>query len=450
MEGASLESFVLCGNSGKHLGRSDPKVHRAAEERMKLAKSTKIRLTEDQSNIIGHMGYAASKLWNVCNYERRNWQQLGYANMPSWYDQKKSLKSNMWYKSLPSQSAQEVCKDIGEAWTSYFAVVQGGKVPNARPPRYKQTSMPVTYMQNGLVHHTGDTRIRLSIPKKLKEHMQQAYGIHSNYLWIESDVFSSMNAIKQIVLYPPENGECTVFAVYEVPDVPRLADNGHYLSIDLGFHNQFTCYDSEGGCFIAGRMFQSIRSTYYRRISLVQSQWHAQQKTAGVQYPKSSDHIKGLYRKLRNRLKDYLHKVTRAIVTYCERNGISVVIIGDLKGIRKENSKGRIFNQKMHTFPFEQIYSMLHYKLAMSGITLVRQEESYTSQCSPLSPEVSRRYANPHNRVHRGLYKDGSMIWNADSVGAFNIMRKWLAAAHPDRKLDPAAIGTPIIMKVAV
>ena len=35
---------------------------------------------------------------------------------------------------------------------------------------------------------------------------------------------------------------------------------------------------------------------------------------------------------------------------------------------------------------------MLAYKLAMSGITLVKQTEAYTSQCSPHAPEISRKY----------------------------------------------------------
>ena len=70
---------------------------------------------------------------------------------------------------------------------------------------------------------------------------------------------------------------------------------------------------------------------------------------------------------------------------------------------------------------------MLEYKLAREGITLVRQKEAYTSQCPPDSPGVSREYAMKANRRHRGLYKEGEQIWNADAVGAFNILRKYIA-----------------------
>ena len=37
---------------------------------MLLSHKTDIQLNTTESNIVGHMCYAASKLWNVCNYER--------------------------------------------------------------------------------------------------------------------------------------------------------------------------------------------------------------------------------------------------------------------------------------------------------------------------------------------------------------------------------------------
>ncbi len=50
---------------------------------------------------------------------------------------------------------------------------------------------------------------------------------------------------------------------------------------------------------------------------------------------------------------------------------------------------------------------MLEYKLKMYGIRLEKQKESYSSQCSPVSPEVSKKYAEPSNRKKRGLYVAG-------------------------------------------
>ena len=70
---------------------------------MLLSHKTTTRLTDNESNIIGHMCYAASKLWNMCNYERHHYQELELpVEYPDWYYQKKAHKDDRWYRSLPS------------------------------------------------------------------------------------------------------------------------------------------------------------------------------------------------------------------------------------------------------------------------------------------------------------------------------------------------------------
>ena len=46
------------------------------------------------------MCYAASKLWNVCNYERRRYKELGLEKYPDWYYQKKAHKGDLWYRPV--------------------------------------------------------------------------------------------------------------------------------------------------------------------------------------------------------------------------------------------------------------------------------------------------------------------------------------------------------------
>lgn len=56
------------------------------------------------------------------------------------------------------------------------------------------------------------------------------------------------------------------------------------------------------------------------------------------------------------------------------------------------------------------------------------QEETYSSQTSPFMDTVCKQNANKDNRVNRGLYIDGGYSWNADSVGAFHILRLYFQA----------------------
>lgn len=418
---------------------------------MLLSHRTEISLNNDYSNIIGHMCYAAYKLWNVGNYERMNYKELGLSEYPDWYYQKKYHKVDLWYKQLPSQTAQEVLKLLDKSWKSFYVLQKTHGIENPRPPRFKQAPIVITYMQNAIVHEKDSDVVRLSLPKQLKIYMSETYGISDNYIYLKNKVFKDTDTIKQIKIYPPEGNKCDIIVVYEVEDIMPLPDNGRYLSIDLGLHNLMTCYDSTNGdTFIVGRKYLSICNYYNKEIARVQSQWSSMQSEKGIKYPKSSKHIQQIHKKKNNSINDYLHKVTRYIVSYCVENQINTVVIGDITNIRKDNDLGNVTNQKLHSLPFAKIYMMLQYKLKMKGITLVKQSEAYTSQTSPLSRDVSKESAQKSNRIKRGLYKDGDKIWNADSVGAYNILRLHLSAKKINVELDPNELKNPYVAKVAV
>ena len=418
---------------------------------MLLSHKTSIKVSQDYANIIGHMCYAAYKLWNICNYERYHYKELGIENCPDWYYQKKVHKEDLWFKQLPSQSAQEVCKQLDKAWRSFFTLKRTGGIENPRPPRFKQEGISIVYMQNAVVHEKGNGRVRLSLPKQLKIYMEERYGIHARFLYLENAIFRNMDHIKQIRIAPPQNGVCETIVVYEREDTELKPDNGHYLSIDLGLHNLMTCYDlGNGSSFILGRKYLSLCHYYHKEIARVQSQWYSQQARQGIRYPKTSGHIRRLHRKKRHAVKDYLHKITRYIVGYCREKEITCVILGDIHNIRQGKDLGRKVNQKLHELPYEKLTGMLEYKLRLYGIRLVKQEESYTSQCSPLSREVSRSCAEPSNRKKRGLYCDEAGNYNADAVGAFNIMRKYLCVIKSKREVSVTGLKDPKIIKVAV
>ncbi len=92
-------------------------------------------------------------------------KQGGMEQYPDWYYQKKAHKEELWYKQLPSQTAQEVCRLLDKAWKSFYALKRSGGIETPRPPRFKQESIPITYMQMGIVHERDTDRVRLSLPK---------------------------------------------------------------------------------------------------------------------------------------------------------------------------------------------------------------------------------------------------------------------------------------------
>ena len=421
---------------------------------MLLSKKTTIMVDTDQANIIGHLCYASYKLWNVCNYERKNYKELGFEKFPNWYYQKKAHKNDLWARQLPSQTAQEVCKLLDKAWASCFALKKSGGIENPNPPKFKHAPMVVTYLQNGF-KSLGDGRIRFALSKNFTKFMDETYGIGDQFLILETKIFEdaeTVGKIKQIKIYPPDrDGKCELIVVYEIPDPSLKPDNGRYLSIDIGCHNLLTCYDSTSGrTFVVGRKYLSYCHYFAKTIAKMQSVWAKQQSAHGVEYPKMSKHVRRIFTKRRNSISDYLHKITRFLVRYCLEHRINTVVVGDITGIRKNKDFGHETNQQFHALPYARIYQMLAYKLNLVGINFCLQKETYTSQVSPLKPRVCKSCAQKSNRVKRGLYKDGEFSWNADAVGAFNILRLFLTKKKLPFKPDPLEIKPAFVLKVAV
>lgn len=123
-----------------------------------------------------------------------------------------------------------------------------------------------------------------------------------------------------------------------------------------------------------------------------------------------------------------------------KKEGVKTVILGDITNIRGNNNLGHLTNQKFHKWAFAKIKALLVYKLEDMGIACEVQEESYSSQCSPFAKEVSKEYAHKRNRKHRGLYIVENNIYNADCVGAFNILKKYLCRTNKN-SIHPAVVG---------
>ena len=407
------------------------------EINMLLTYQFELKTNETMSIILGHLSYAASKLFNVGNYERKEFKSLGFEKMPDWYDQKKRLKDNIWYKSLPSQTSQDVLARLEEAWKSYFTLHQKWehkkrcgslKESDGEPqsPYYKKDGyhMNIKYLSSGF--KVIDNKIRFSIPKSLKTHLKEKYQINNEFFYIKMK--KTFKKIKQIEFLYVNRNKYKVHVIYEEEITKLKDDNKHYISIDIGITNLLTVYDNKGSSFIVSGC-SILNTNYYflKQIAYYQSKYDKC-------YPnhkkgETTKRIKHLYEQKNKRTKLIIHRVTKLIVDYCLKNDISKVIIGDLSGLldqkREFNSskEKHRFNQNIRTINYPKIYELLSYKLLKEGIELIKEEETYSSQCPPDSPSVDKEYGNKKARKKRGLYKTKGKIYNADSLGAFNIMR---------------------------
>jgi len=406
-----------------------------------------ITVSKLQGIVIDSLTYAAEKLWNVANYERRSWTKESSEKYPDWFEQKKRLKDNYWYKCLPSQTAQELLKQLHEAWKSFYKLAKTGGIQNPQPPRYKSKGATIRYLNNGFLINDGI--IRLAIPKQQKEYLFKKYCISVEFLYIPiPDEYKNFEGNPKIIeIIPLGEEKYKVNMIVELPKKEYKPDNGVYMAVDLGINNLITCHISTGKSFIiSGRQLLSISRYFDKRIGYYQSIAYAQQSASRNKYPKKTKRIKQLYSKRSRQVEHLLHAAAKKVIDFAIKENVSKIIIGDIEKIRESNNMGKVNNQKFHKWPYRRIKQMLSYKAEDKGIETELQEESYTSQCSPYSAMVSEEYAQKSNRKHRGLYEAGGKVFNADCIGAYNILRKYLCRIG---KPSPAVVGldTPMMYR---
>lgn len=378
--------------------------------------------------ILSQLGYAARKLWNVGNYEKRNWTKDSGVAFPNWYEQKKKLKEHFWYKNLPSQSAQEVLKVLQEAWESFFELKKAGGIENPKPPRFKESNFNVKFLNNGF--RIEGNRIRLSIPAKQKAHLREKYGIQTKFVYIPIPEHIKIGIVKTVEVKPLVDGEYKIILSQEYQDIPTKKNGTKFMAIDIGIANALTCYDYLGHShIISGRQWLSVERYFHKKIAHYQAISDAQQSAKGVKYPKKSKRVLQLYKKKKNQIFHILHCMTKRVIEIAVTQGVETIVIGDITGIREQADMGKKTNQKFHNLPYHKLIHMLTYKAEERGISVEKITEEYTSQtCSVCKPIPSKDHAKKSNRKYRGLYEcsDCQTVINADVNGAINISKKYL------------------------
>jgi len=377
--------------------------------------------TPKQETTLCDLGFYATKLYNTDNYKRREaWKETG--EIPSWYEQKKLLRKNHWYQLLPSQTAQRVCKELQEAYNSWYRLRKTDD--KAHPPgfRPKEKLSPLIFYQQFKLD--GDT-IRFSMSRKYRKETGIKKLQFKLTLWREIEGIAKMATI----LY--RDGKWMVHVVYEVEEPPYTSDDG-IMGVDLGIVNLATTVDTNGNSTIySGGQALAVQHYFNKEIARVQ------RATMEQHGKKTSKAIGRMHRKKKQQVNQILHTTSKSVVEEAKKNKVGTIVIGDIKNIRKGKHWNKKSGQKLHSWSFNKLTKQITHKARLSGIRVEKVSEQYTSQtCSVCGTK------RKSNRKHRGLYvcKNCNTTLNADQNGARNILKKYLRDNNLSKSIGAVAV----------
>ena len=228
----------------------------------------------------------------------------------------------------------------------------------------------------------------------------------------------------------PVSGGYELLLVYQVK-AASVQSGKHAAAVDFGVDNTMAVVSDTGKSILfKGRFIKSVNQYFMKkkaeRISLMSK---GKETTERVW----SKYLDGLSAYRTSYIRDCFHKMSKKLLVWCQRNDIGCLVLGSNAFWKQNSSIGTVNNQNFVSIPFEMLKSMIELKACEYGVTVVRNEESYTSKASFLDSDDIPVYVEgdgtKHHfsgkRIQRGLYRssDGTVL-NADINGAANILRK--------------------------
>ncbi|AAL80884.1 transposase [Pyrococcus furiosus DSM 3638] len=198
--------------------------------------------------------------------------------------------------------------------------------------------------------------------------------------------------------------------------IPRQPLGNLSAGIDLGVNNLMAVYVENGESFLVnGRPLKSIGFYFQKKVADYQSKLNK----SGT---KTSRKLRRLYERAKLQARHYINTAVRQTVKRLYHLGVSRIIVGYPKGIIRNSNKGKKQNFLLsHIWQFNYVIKRLIEVAEEYSILVEVVEEAFTSKLCPVC-------GRPHEgaRFTRGLFKCPAtgLIFNADLVGAFNILKK--------------------------
>jgi putative transposase len=216
--------------------------------------------------------------------------------------------------------------------------------------------------------------------------------------------------------------EYEAIATYKQEATQVQPTGNKVAGIDLGEIHMAVAHDGEQTSILNGRLLRSKRQYRNKLIAKLDARIDVKKKGSRRRRKLIKSKQKQL-RKLKNQIKDIEHKQTGKLMNTLYADGVQTLVIGDVRDIRQDLDVGGKSNQKLHQWSHGSVRHMLTYKAERRGMSVVLQEESYTSRTCPKCGY--RRKSKVTGRVFHCTNKKCGFIWHRDGVGAANIRYKY-------------------------
>ncbi|WP_297523698.1 transposase [Thermococcus sp.] len=387
---------------------------------MKQTVTIKLQPSREQEKTLFELADTGAKAWNRVNYLRR---QGFFKGQIVDFNKTEKIVYEEFKKEIGSATVQQICRKNAEAWRSFFSLLRNkrnGELPGwlkPKPPNYLKDDgkrKPLIVLRNDQYKIAGNTLIlkglgkfkRLEVQFKGRIHLKgKQGGVEIVYDDVKRKWYAHVSFTVEEKLI---KGEWVI--------VPRQPLGDLSAGIDLGVNNLMAVYVENGESFLVnGRPLKAI-DFYFRKVI---ADYQSKLNKSGA---KTSRKLRRLHEKAKLQARHYINTAVRQTVERLYHLGVSRIVVGYPKGIARNSDKGARQNFILsHVWRFNYVIKRLKEVAEEYGIQVEVVDEAFTSKTCPVC-------GKPHEgaRFVRGLFKCPAtgLVFNADLVGAFNILKK--------------------------
>ena len=136
------------------------------------------------------------------------------------------------------------------------------------------------------------------------------------------------------------------------------------------------------------------------------------------------------------RVREVYHRVANRIVEKAREEGATVIILENLKNIRKKIKKTKELNRRLHRWSFRRVQVIIEYKAKLNGLNVVYVDPRGSSSYCP----ICGGRLSPNGQYRRLKCKKCNFEEDRDVIAVLNLLKKYreMWGLHPFNPLKPS------------
>lgn len=362
------------------------------------------------------MRVLSSCVFNMSNYIIRQ-EIMNNKKVSNFHNIQKALQKSEDYQLLGRSYSLPMLQKHSELVSSRFKLLKSKSQRKVGLPKYYKnrktnTTLPSYLVIDGDQINVGQRFVRIP----LSHEMRKKYSLRNFKIRYNGVLRYEGKTCRSEIHY--KEGHYYLHQSVEFDDVPKQEVKSS-MGVDLGVKRLISYYTEQGKSLTIGSQ-RWFRQWQHYNVLISKEQSYLTKLNR-----RTSNKLSRLYRRRSKWQKQLFDNVVAKLFKHIRKHNIQRVFVGDVTGIRNNDSKGKVVNSMINNYwSYDKLFHKIDSKAEENGVLLEHITEEYTTRTCPVCGHEDRK--NVKDRQFS--CKSCGFQADRDVVGARNILTKGMCS----------------------